>query len=128
MARIQAVKASELSPQQVEALELLLLGRTVSATAAALGLSRETVSRWRHSDPTFEAAYNAGLQSAWEASHKRLLDTRAKAIGKLEELLDSTDPAIVLKAAAALVKIDIPKPRGSVHVNSVARAQSIHMF
>lgn len=118
----------ELTPQQIEALELLLAGETVTATAAALGVARETVTRWRHSDPGFEAAYNAGLVSAWEASRKRLLDTRAKAIDKLAELLDNKDPAIVLKAAAALVRIDIEKPKGSISPHKVARIQGLDNF
>lgn len=118
----------ELSPQQVEAVELLLTGFTVTATAAALGVSRETVTRWRHSDPGFEAAYNAGLLSAWEASHKRLLDTRGKAIDKLAELLDSDDPAIALKASAALVKINIERPNGSVDADKVARSHALSFF
>jgi len=128
MARIHKPSEQELSPQQVEALGLLLSGHTITHTAAALGVARETVSRWRHSDPGFEAAYNEGLLSQWEASHKKLIDTQAKAIDKLAELLDNSDPAVALKAAAALVRIEIPKPRGSTSPHAVARDQSLRAF
>jgi enoyl-CoA hydratase/carnithine racemase len=121
MARHTQIKTYELTSQQVEALELLLAGETVTSTAATLGVARETVSRWRHNDPAFVAAYNEALQSAWEASYKRLLDARGKAIDKLAELLDNKDPGVSLKAAAALVKIDIPMPKGKTNPRAAER-------
>ena len=128
MARIPRAPENELTPQQVEALGLLLSGHTITETAEIIGVTRETVSRWRNSDPTFEAAYNEGLLSKWEASHKKLIDIQAKAIDKLGELLDSSDQAVALKAAAALVRIEIPKPRGSTSPSSVARDQSLRSY
>ena len=116
----------ELTPQQIQAIDLLLSGKTVTETAAALDVARETVSRWKHKDVGFQAAYNAGLLSAWEANQKRLLDARTKAIDKLSGLLDKEeDPQTVLKAAAALVKIDIPKPTGKTNPASLDRWLSI---
>ena len=116
----------ELTPQQIQAIDLLLLGKTVTETAAALDVARETVSRWKHKDAAFQAAYNVGLLSAWEASHKRLLDARTKAIDKLSTLLDKEeDPQTVLKAAAALVRIDIPKPTGKTDPSSLDRWLSL---
>ena len=118
----------ELTPQQQQALDLLLSGKTVTETATALDVARETVSRWKHKDAGFVAAYNQGMLSAWEASHKRLLDARAKAIGKLIDLLDEEDPQTALKAAAALVKIDIPKPTGNTSPVSVDRQLALYDF
>ena len=116
MARARAqAQTQELTPQQVEALGLLLSGKTITDTAAALGVARETVSRWRHSDAAFEAVYNEGLRSAWEAGHVRLEEARDKAIARLVALMESDDPAVALKAAMALVRIDIPAPKGSVN-------------
>jgi HEAT repeat protein len=99
----------------VEALGLLLSGKTITETAAALGVARETVSRWRHADAAFEAVYNEGLRSAWEAGHVRLEEARGKAIERLVSLMESDDPAVALKAAMALVRLDIPEPKGSVN-------------
>ena len=61
-------KKYELEADQAAALDLLLSGQTVTAAAAAVGVARETVSRWRNTDPAFQAAYNAALQSAYELS------------------------------------------------------------
>jgi hypothetical protein len=104
-----------LEPQQLEAVGLLLSGRTITETAAALGVARETVSRWRHTDAAFEALYNEGLRSTWEAGRVRLEEARGKAIARLVELVDSEEPAVALKAAMALVRLDIPEPKGSVN-------------
>lgn len=116
----------ELTPQQLEAVDLLLSGKTVTETAAALDVARETVSRWRNSDAGFEAAYNAGLLSAWEAGHKRLLDARTKAIDKLAGLLDEEDPQIVLKTAAVLVKVDMPQPDVEVSPQRLDRRAALN--
>ncbi len=129
MARISRPQTSyDLTPQQQQALDLLLAGKTVTETAAALDVARETVSRWKHRDAGFVAAYNQGLLSAWEASHKRLLDARAKAIDKLSDLLDEEDPQTVLKAAAALVKVDMPRPTANTSPASVDRLLSMSDF
>ena len=115
MARSGRASIPELEPQQVEAVGLLLSGRTITETAAALGVARETVSRWRHTDAAFEALYNEGLRSTWEAGRVRLEEARGKAIARLVELVDSEEPAVALKAAMALVRLDIPEPKGSVN-------------
>ncbi len=114
MARRGVSKTYELSPDQAAALDLLLAGQTVTATAAAVGLARETVSRWRNSDPAFMAAYNAAIQSAYEAGQARLLDARARAVDTLIGLLDSDDPATALKAAASLLRVPIMEPGGAI--------------
>jgi len=115
MPRAKQAQATELSPQQVEALGLLLSGKTITETAAAIDVSRETVSRWRHNDPAFQAVYNEGLRSAWEAGRARQEEARGKAITRLVELMEGDDPAVALKAAMALVRLDMPEPTGSVN-------------
>lgn len=115
MARARQAQTHELTPQQIEAVSLLLSGKTITETAAALDVARETVSRWRHTDPDFEAVYNEGLRSVWEAGQVRLEEARGKAIARLVALMDSDEPAVALKAAMALVRLDVPEPQGSVN-------------
>lgn len=129
MARAKQAPGTELSPQQVEALGLLLSGKTITDTAAALGVARETVSRWRHDDPGFQAVYNEGLRSTWEAGRTRIEEARGKAIARLVELMEGDDPAVALKAAMALVRLDIPEPAGSVNPREIEQdARRSNMF
>lgn len=125
----QQAQTYELTPQQVEAVGLLLSGKTITETATAIGVARETVSRWRHSDPAFEAAYNEGLRSAWEAGRTRLEEARGKAIARLVELMEGGEPAVALKAAMALVRLDMPEPSGSVNPREIEQdARRSSMF
>lgn len=114
-------KAYDLTSQQLAALELLVAGETVVGTAASIGVARETVSRWRHRDPAFIAAYNEALQSIWEASHRMLLAKRSKALDKLGELIESEDSGIALRAATTLLKTAVPEPKGSIRPEVVEK-------
>ena len=118
-------KKYELEADQVTALDLLLSGQTVTAAAAAVGVARETVSRWRNTDPAFQAAYNAALQSAYEGATARLLEARGKALDRLATLLDSEDEATALKAAAALLRVPVVEPKGRTDPAAIERWQMI---
>ena len=122
MARRNEPKTYTLEADQAAALDLLLSGQTVTAAAAAVGVARETVSRWRNNDPAFQAAYNAALQSAHDAMSKKLLDARARAIDTLADLLEADDRALALKAAAALLRVEIDRPKGYTNPASVERS------
>lgn len=113
----------ELTADQAAALDLLLAGQTVTAAAAAVGVARETVSRWRNSDPAFQAAYNAALQSVYDAGQARLLEARGKALDRLAALVDSKTPEIALKAAAVLLRVDAPRPGGPTTAAGVERSK-----
>ena len=114
----------ELTPDQAAALDLLLAGQTVTTAAAAVGVARETVSRWRNSDPAFMAAYNAAVKAAYDAGQARLLDARARAVDTLAGLLDSDDPATALKAAASLLRVPILEPGGATDPADIAADQT----
>lgn len=111
----------ELTADQAAALEQLLSGQTVTAAAAAVGVSRETVSRWRNNDPAFQAAYNAALQSAYDAMNRKILDARARAVEALADMLDADDKLLALRAAAILVRIETRRPDGYTNPDAIAR-------
>lgn len=116
-------KTYDLTPDQAAALELLLSGQTITAAAAAVGVARETVSRWRNSDPAFLGAYNAALQSAHDAMSKKLLDARARAIDTLADLLEADDHGLALKAAAALLRVEVERPKGYTNPVAIERGK-----
>lgn len=122
-------KTYELTADQAAALELLLSGQTITAAAAAVGVARETVSRWRNSDPPFQAAYNAAMQSAYEAGQARLLEARGKAVERLAALVESPNSNIALKAAALLLRVPVLPPAGDVDPAKIEADQALaNMF
>ena len=121
-------KTYELTADQAAALELLLSGQTITAAAAAVGVVRETVSRWRNSDPAFQAAYNAAMQSAYEAGQARLLEARGKAVERLATLVESPNSNIALKAAALLLRVPVLPPAGDVDPAKIEADQALANF
>ena len=49
---------AKLTANQEQAILLLAKGETVTATAAAVGVTRQTVSEWRNRDADFRAELN----------------------------------------------------------------------
>src|SRR5215468_9438272 len=54
-----------LTPQQETAVDLLVSGKTVTDTATAVEVTRQTVSEWLNHHPGFQAALNRRRQELW---------------------------------------------------------------
>jgi hypothetical protein len=52
---------------------------------------------------------------------KKLLDARARAIDTLADLLEADDRALALKAAAALLRVEVDRPKGPTSAAGVER-------
>ena len=89
-----------LAPEKLRAIELLLLGESVTDTVRKLGIDRKTLYRWRKS-PQFQAETNRRQKELMESTQQRLRRLSVKAVEVIEKHLDSGD----LKAATALLKI-----------------------
>ncbi len=90
----------ELTPQQAAAVDLLAAGHTVTETAEAVGVVRQTVSEWLHQHDGFRAAVNQRRQELWAAVTDRLRSLVPKALDVLEEGLTSGS----VQAALGLLK------------------------
>jgi len=90
-----------LSVDQHKAIQLLLSGRTINETAAMIGKSRDTVSRWKNESPIFIAALNERRQELLEGIQNRLHSMVSKAVDVMEKELDNGN----LKAATELLKL-----------------------
>ena len=77
-----------LTPQQLQALDLLLSGLTVTAVALNVRVSRETVHRWLRDDCGFIAAVNRGKQELHEAAQSRLQSVWWKAADNLAKAVE----------------------------------------
>ena len=78
-----------LTPQQLQALDLLLSGLTVTAVATAVGVSRETVHRWLRDDCGFIVAMNRGKRELHDAAQSRLQSVWWKAADNLARAVDA---------------------------------------
>ena len=55
----------ELSIAQLNAIDLLVTGKTDQEVSEAIGMSRQTVNGWRNANPYFQAALNRRRRELW---------------------------------------------------------------
>ncbi len=101
-------RPEELSTVQLAAVDLLAAGKNDTAVAAALGVNRCTVSRWRSFDVGFRASLNRRRQEIWAESGDRLRSLLPRALDTLAELLGSEEPTERHQAAVAILRIAGP--------------------
>ncbi|MFO0847313.1 MAG: helix-turn-helix domain-containing protein [Gemmataceae bacterium] len=100
--------APELTLAQQSAVDLLAAGKTDTETAAALGLNRVTVTRWRLYSPEFRAALADRRAAVWGASADRLRALLPKALDTLADALETGDDKV--SVALAVLKLAGPLP------------------
>lgn len=91
----------ELTPQQAAAVDLLAAGRTVSETAQAVGVVRQTVSEWLNQHHGFRAELNRRRQELWDGVTDRLRALLPKALDVVAGALDGEN---ALAAALHVLK------------------------
>lgn len=94
----------ELTIEQLNAIALIVTGATDQAVADGVGVSRQTISAWRHSHPGFASALNAHREAVWAESADRLRGLIPLALGVLERAL-TADPEPDPRLALALLKL-----------------------
>lgn len=92
-----------LTPLHHQAIALLLAGRTDTAIAAALGISRSTLFRWKHYHPLFQAILNRLQAANWSATLHRLRSIYSRAAKVMDQNLRSPDPDLRFRAAQTLL-------------------------
>lgn len=92
---------AELTPQQQAAADALAAGSTVTEAAAAVNVSRQTVSEWLHHDHGFRVELNRRRAELWASSSDRLRALLPKALDVVAAALDGYRP---LPAALAVLK------------------------
>lgn len=94
----------QLSPTQITVVQALAMGATLTAAAKLACVSRPTVYKWQN-DPVFNQALAYAKQEYAITMHDRILALTAKALGKLEEVLDNpkSSPSVILKASLAIL-------------------------
>jgi hypothetical protein len=90
-----------LTPQQETAVDLLASGKTVTDTAMAVEVTRQTVSEWLNHHPGFQAALNRRRQELWVGITDTLRGLLPRALEVLKSELEGEAP---LPAAVHVLK------------------------
>jgi len=93
-----------LSEEQLQAIPLIVEGKTDAEVAESIGKARETVNRWRNRDNTFKTALDDASKSHYDSQIAALTARTQKALSVLDGLLESDDEKIRLQAATLLIK------------------------
>jgi hypothetical protein len=99
----QRSDAPKLTPEQLNAIDLLILGKTDKEVSEAIGVRRETVTRW-HKNAFFTAELNARREELWVESKHRLKALVHDAVDALTNGLKSTDEKVKITAAVHILK------------------------
>ncbi len=97
-------KTRQLSQEQMNAIENLLLGKSDRAAAETVGVSRQTICEWRNHDVLFIAELNRQRSELWSEAHQRLKSMANRALDAVELQLDSGDPKASLAAARFILQ------------------------
>ena len=92
----------KLSVEQLNAIDILVLGKTDQETAKAVGVARETVNRWKNENPYFAAELNKQRKQLWGANGDRLRALTTKAVDAIETALDGGDSKAAIEVLKAV--------------------------
>jgi len=82
-------KAQELTPKQLEAIELILQGKTDREVSELVGVSRVTINTWKNQTAIFVAELNSRKAVIVDKFKDQQLDTVKKAYEILDKVLTS---------------------------------------
>ena len=95
--------APRLTPEQLNSIDLLILGKTDREVAEIIGVRRETITKW-HKNPFFTAELNVKRDELWVDSKLRLRALASEAVNVLTNGLHSSDEKIAITSAVHILK------------------------
>lgn len=103
-----------LTVKQENALDRLVQGETDAAAAAAVGVNRVTITKWRNYDLLFQAELNRRRTEVWGASVDRLRSLLPRALDALEhELAHGKQAGRIAVEILKLAGLDRSGPKAS---------------
>jgi transcriptional regulator with XRE-family HTH domain len=96
-------KQTRLTQNKLLAIEYIASGKSLTETANRLGVSRESVSKWKNHDPRFQAALRAACEEYIERTRKGLQRLGPAAVDRLAG--DLVDPRNANKTARFIVEM-----------------------
>jgi transposase-like protein len=95
-----------LLPQQWQAIGLLVAGKRQAEIATEIGVSQETLSRWRNS-PVYMAALNQAIRDCYAGTVGLVRNVVVDAVEAIKGCLQSEDDRVRLSAAVTLIKLHL---------------------
>jgi DNA-binding CsgD family transcriptional regulator len=95
--------APRLTPEQLNAIDLLIFGKTDKEVAETLGIGRNTISKW-YKNAFFIAELNSRREALWVDSKARLKSLVSEAVNVLTNGLHSSDEKIAITSAVHILK------------------------
>lgn len=99
----QRSEAPKLTPEQLNAIDLLIFGKTDKEVAETIGVGRNTISKW-YKNAFFIAELNTRREELWKESKTRLKSLVYEAVNVLSNGLYSSDEKISITAAVHILK------------------------
>ncbi len=111
-----------LTPPQQQALALLASGQRIEEISRSLGINRSTLWRWRQ-EPQFIAEWNQLLHEIKEVQERVLLELQQRAMGALEDCLNSRNEMVKLRASLTILDKIEGLRVGSTEATQISRNQ-----
>jgi DNA-binding CsgD family transcriptional regulator len=93
----------ELTPEQLNAIDLLIFGKTDKEVAETIGVGRNTISKW-YKNAFFIAELNARREELWKDAKLRLKSLAHEAVDVLSNGLHSSDEKVAITSAVHILK------------------------
>lgn len=102
-----------LSIEQLNAIDLLVMGKCDREVAEAVGVSRQTVTGWRLYNPYFQAELNRRRKEIWGAAVDRFRSLLLKSLDTVERALDEGDARTAVEILR-MAGLDMTKGGGTL--------------
>jgi len=96
-------EAPKLTPEQLNAIDLLIFGKTDKEVAETIGVGRNTISKW-YKNAFFTAELNLRREELWRDSKNRLKALVHEAVNVLSNGLQSSDEKVAVTSAVHILK------------------------
>ena len=119
-------KDDTLSDKQEQAISLILLGKTDQSIAKAIGVTRQTVNKWKHHNLLFKARLNSQRLELWSSHYEEIRSLIKLSIKVLrQDLVDENNRKLRQEAALHILKgtgllyAESFKPSGPITVKDI---------
>jgi hypothetical protein len=97
-------KSQQLTIEQENAIDLLIIGKSDREVSESVKVNRSTVNQWQNHNPFFVAELNRRRKSVWGSGEERLRSLVSSAVDVLEEDLNSEDLKLRQSSAIHILK------------------------